>query len=125
MTLASQIQSDNAAVFLNTDDFAQSVTRYPLAVTADAVAVTAVWEPDEPSVTGMGSAQNRERGLDNDRKGTLRIAETVGADTRDTWLIASQLWSTLSVQTVDGMQYCRLQRWENELRTTTGLQRIL
>ena len=122
MSLASQIAADITSVFLNTDEVARSVTRYPLGVVPNAVPITVIWEPDDDEKRNSG--QHEERGRDNIRMGWLRVAAAAAVVPADRWLIDSAVWETQGIQTVDGMQYARLVRVENELRNT-GPQRLI
>lgn len=116
MTLASQISDDVADVFLNTDDFAETVSRYPLGVAASAESVTAVFAERDPS-------QDTTRGDDNMRTGALHVADSVDADPRDSWLIQSEVWETTSVSgSSGGMKVVEVKRRERMRTKPVGVR---
>lgn len=114
-TLADDLQSDVDNVFLQPDHFAETVTRYPLGVAENAVAVTADFQEQEP-------VRDTQRGEDNVRRGRLSISSDVDAHPNDTWLINSLHWDTLTVgPNQHGMQTVEVQRTE-ALRTRRGIR---
>lgn len=115
MTLKEQIVDDVGDVFLDTDDFAEQVTRYPSGDTGSGVAVTAIW---------FESSQSRDRsaGDETDRSGELSIASSVTVTITDTWLIASEVWQTKTIGFIDGgMRVLTLTRQDK--RTTSRPER--
>lgn len=104
MSLATLIAADVSAVILNTDDFAEAVTRYPLGVTASGAATTAVFFEDEP----VKSEQGGEEVI---RGGRLFLASSVTVDPRDSWLIRSLVWQCAGVESADtGSKIVRVER---------------
>lgn len=109
-TLKAQIASDVSAVFLNEEEHADSVTRYPLGDTAAGEPVTAIWEEDDPQ-------QLLKSGKESERMGTLSIAEDQTADDRDRWLINSEIWDAVTVGRIEeGMKTVRVKRIVEEYR---------
>lgn len=86
MTLKTQIASD-ASVFLDTDEFADSLTHYPLGVVASAATVTAVFIPAEPEL-------HHERGKGIIIRGELHVASSLSVNDKDVWLINSSKYKT-------------------------------
>lgn len=116
MSLATQIQSDVSDVFLNTSDFAESVTRYPLGATGSPESVTAVFAERDAS-------QDTTRGDDNNRTATIHVASSVDADPRDTWLINSEVWETTAVKgSGDGMAVIELRKRERMRTRPVGVR---
>lgn len=100
MTLASQLVSDVSSVFLETDDFATSVTQYPLGVVANAVTLTAVFDQDDdngqPGHDSMfGNRLMRQARLELAATVTVTCGETHRE--RDTFLIAGILWGAVRI----------------------------
>lgn len=117
-TLAEQIVADVSTVFLNADEFAESVTRHVAGV-ADAgtdVAATGIFIED-------AADRSYETGDKITRTATLQIAETVSITDRDAWTIRSQRWETQKGEygpRVDGgMRTIRLERVE-KIQTSRG-----
>lgn len=117
-TLAEQIEADVSSVFLNTDEFAESVTRHVAGI-ADAetdVSATGVFIED-------AADRQYETGDQIVRMATLQIAETVTVADRDAWTIRSQRWDICNGeygQRVDGgMRTIRLKRVE-KIQTSRG-----
>lgn len=116
MSLATQIEGDVEGVFLNTDDFAQTVVRYPLAVTGSPESVIAVFAEKDAS-------QETTRGDENERTATLHVAASVDADPRDTWLINSEVWQVTAVKGGgDEMQVIELRKREKLRIRPTGVR---
>lgn len=114
MTLASQILADVEDVFLSTDDFAETVSRYPLGVTASPESVVGVFAERDPN-------QETARGDDNNRTATLHVADSVDTDPRDTWLIGGEVWNTTSVSGAStGMKTIELRRNERQRTRPVG-----
>ena len=112
-TLKEQIASDVSSVFLNTDEHADSITRYPLGDTAAGEPVTGIFEEDDPK-------QLLQAGREIERMGTLHISEYQTADGRDRWKINDEIWDAESVGRIeDGMKTVRLRRIIEEFRNTT------
>lgn len=93
MTLATQIDTDVSAVFLQTDDFAERVIHYPNGREDQAVRVTALvtWTPEQ---------QEFSRGRANLRRGELLLDSTgLTVTVKDGWRIDSWRYDTESVST--------------------------
>lgn len=98
MTLASQIVSDVETVFLNTDDFAEEITHYPLGELLSETTITAIVDlTDEiKSPASGGSVKEDPRGPAGQRiyrNCRLHVAATLSIDDRDKFLINDQTWS--------------------------------
>lgn len=117
MTLKTEMAADVSAVFLDTDEFASSVTHRPLGVSADDVAVTAIVELDFEDGSGLAGAsgephetQDGERDV---RYAAIEISTSVSHDYRDQWVISSEVWHAVRVLSRDDdMQRILLRRWE-------------
>lgn len=112
MSLASLIAADVSDVFLDTDEHAASVTRYPAGDTTSPATVTAIWCEDELAT------DSKTRGRDIVRMGSLRVDDAQATDPKDRWLIDSETWETIAVGKEEGMKKLRLQRVEPESRNT-------
>lgn len=112
-SLKDQIAADVSSVFLNTGEFADQVTRYPLGDTAAGKPVIGVFEEDDPQ-------ELLKSGKEIERMGTLHIAEDQEADSRDRWKINEEIWDAESVGRIEeGMKTVRLKRIVEEYRNTT------
>lgn len=122
MTLSSLITSDVSGVFLNTDDFAETVTHWPLGVSANAASVTAVF------IEGQGGSEDPRRDLSRGEevvhRARLYVPSGTSTDERDIWVVNSVQWQTLAVgPTEGGMTTVQLQRNDRERRTGRGRER--
>ena len=121
MTLAAQITADVTGVFLNTSDFAQTVTHYPLGVVASGTSRTAVVDLDAedaaaPSVdTDDGAALVRFGLVELPATVTVTCSETPEA--RDSFLIASQIWDAVRIAARDNDMVTVLVRREEPVST--------
>jgi len=95
MTLKTLIESQATTVFLNTNEFANSVIQRPKGVAADATTVTAV-------VEHLPTENVTERGHGFSRRAILHLAESVAVDDRDRWSINNQWWETERVDEPEG-----------------------
>ena len=90
------LAADRDAVFLNTDEFAQTITRYPLGVVADAVSMVAIVildkEPGTNQVDGDGVVPETRHGDRIRNSGTIWADIAVEIDDRDTLLIDGELY---------------------------------
>lgn len=111
MTLKSLITSDVTSVFLNTDEFAERVTRYPCGDrVGGGFSVTGVFEEQEP-------AKDTSRGQANVRRGTLHVAAGTDVSDNDSYLINSELWQLESWGRTDSaMMALELVRHEEHRR---------
>jgi len=111
-TLSDDIDTDVSRVFLDVRHFASSVTRYPLGIIANAVTVTVLWTPTSAN-------EDMKRGRTNERSGTLQLADSVVVDSRDLWLIDSEMWSAGQWKTLPGgMKEATLKKPDKEFTTT-------
>lgn len=87
--------------------FGESVTHYPLAVTASAVSRTAIVDR-----TAFGAdPQISDNGEQIVYAATVTLVDSVSLDDRDTWSIDAVLWSTLGqVSKSGGLQTWHIQR---------------
>lgn len=109
MTLRSQILADVSTVFLNQEDFAESVTRYPGGQSPSA-SVVAIWEPED-YFTNTGPAVDHSIGQKIPRRGRLFVSASQTATQSDTWEIAGELWQTEKLGTAaDGLRIVYLRR---------------
>lgn len=110
MTLKTLIENQVGSVFLDTDHFAETVTRLPRGGTENPKSVTAIFMEGEPD-------RDTSRGMEVVRKGELWVDDAVTVDVEDQWRINSELWQTLTVQGVaGGMRMLELQRNDIETR---------
>ena len=114
MTLQSLIAADATDVFLDTSDFARSISRNPAGVTGSAVTLTAIVFLDDESGL-QGSVLDTEEGRKLERWGRLEISEattvlvTERPEGRDTWTIDGKIWNTVRVEARDGYTLSGLQ----------------
>ena len=110
MTLASQIESDVDNVFHNTDDFAVSVSQWPLGVSANAVTATVVFIPDGPT-------RDKEAGEATSTMGTVYAPDSLTLNVRDRWQIESEMWEVIQLHKEEGgMVPVEVQRVEDHSR---------
>lgn len=111
MSLKELMIADVDDVFLNIDDHADDVTRYPLGVIANAVTVTAV-------VDFVRATTQNEFGLVDVVTGTMLIGSAVTVHRNDTWLIDGNLYVTTTITPSDmrGMKIV-------EVKATAAVQR--
>lgn len=101
--------SDVASVFLNTDDFAESVThvREGQRERATPAAIT-VWDIPDPRNTETRDAKLR---------GTLHIAESVVVAMSDLWTIGGVIYATIGLGDPEhGMREVRIERRQGDIR---------
>ena len=122
MTLAAQITSDVAAVFLQTDDFAETVIHYDgLNGTEETIAAVVDYDELENSGgEGAGDAMSTDR---NGRVRTaatleipagIRVTEERGNNPASTWLIDGSVWTTKRVTGKDhAMQSVKVVRTDS------------
>ena len=111
MALSDLIAADASAVFLNTEDFAETVTHRPLGNDGDDVAVTAIVVWDKAGENGDGGKGTKLSGR-LDVAGSLAVAET------DQWVVGGVLYQTLSIgEPQGGLRMVMIQRTKIERRT--------
>ena len=118
MTLREQIQSDVAAVFLNTDEFAESVSYTPLG--GAATPIDGIFSGDEHS------AEDVSDGREKLRRGRLRISRSDVANPGhgDTVSINSEDWFVAGViEQDDYMALLDVERATTIERTAPGYRR--
>ena len=105
MTLASEITADTTGVFLDTDDFGESITHWPSNVEDDAATRTVVF------VEGERLEEDREDGKYLLRKAVIHIVSTVTITKKDAWFRNSERWETLgAARLTNGMREVHLMR---------------
>jgi hypothetical protein len=120
VTLATQIEADNSAVFLNAAEFAQSVTVTPAG--GAPVALTAIVEDEDVSDS------NVDLGVQQERRCRVTVnmdpaAESGGiADPKlnDTITIGSEDWNVESIDKSSGLATYAAVRPAVRERSTTG-----
>ena len=130
MTLAAQLTSDRS-VFLNTSDFATSITHYPAGDYTAGVSVTAVVDydtMDESAGDGSGWDVNDEHGVSIRQVAKLEISsavtvtETPGKLKPSIWLIDSVRWVTIRVIAKDAdFQTVLITRLDEKMTRRTKL----
>lgn len=95
MTLKDVMASDVTNVFLNTDEHAESVTRYSLGDTSNPDTLTVVWEEED-------AEDDRQRGQELVRRAKLHVKTSDSPNVKDRWRKGSQNWETESVGPVEG-----------------------
>jgi hypothetical protein len=108
-TLHDLIIDDVDDVFLQTDDFAEAVIRYPLGNPAAAEQITGIFiedrEPGSNEVDGDGVVPEGPRGERIRNSGKLYVKADTPVDDRDRYFINSVVWSVKrSVSTDEGMR---------------------
>ena len=116
MTLAAQILTDVSAVFLETDDFAETILHYPLGQEDRAVQVTAL-------VTWGQEQEEFSRGRATTRRGEIFIASGTTISVKDAWRIGNLRYDTESVSTDQyGGQTARIVGYLPETKGGTPLR---
>jgi hypothetical protein len=78
------------------DRLGEDVTRYPLAVVADAESpIKGIFEELEPN----RDIRTREEVV---RRGRLQVASSATASPKDSWLIRSEVWQVLTIESSPG-----------------------
>ena len=110
MTLAAQIALDVSAVFLETDDFAQTITHYPEDDRESGESVVAVFDLDQ--LEGGGGVDGEGRRIHSDANSTIREAGVVECATtvdvttgrtqrNSTFLIDGEIWQAKRILSKD------------------------
>lgn len=103
-SLADDLADDVSRTFLQTDQFGEAVTRYPLGNTGSGAAVSALFDETPPN-------RMTDHGERVDRTGKLQIDETVDVDAKDTWLVRGEVWQVNAVESaLAGLRTIHLQR---------------
>lgn len=117
MTFLQDMANDATRVALNANEFARSITRYPLGVVANEDTLTAVFDQDEDN---SAPSFSNEFGTRLIRQARLELAATVtvtcaeAGRTRDTFLIDSLLWGAVRIVGRDSaMQTVLIERQDN------------
>lgn len=112
MTLAEQIVSDVTSVFLNTDDFAESVTL--LRSDGSVETVTAI-------VHYMETQTDGKKGLSHQTPAKVEFAESVTVDTTDCVFLNDVKYPIVHVEpAVAGFKRSHTQHSKSEYRTVGG-----
>lgn len=132
MTLKTQISADVAGVFLNTTDFAESVTYFAggAAYSTTGTPATAVFDRKlgDPAEDLQGNSRHVDNGKAIRRHAEIEIAASVGvSDTRDppdlikasdgTWVVFRILGVDADMVTVLGVQYDKVVERHNYKRS--------
>lgn len=131
-TLKTTIAADRA-VFLDTDEFGESITHEPLGVTGSAVTIAAIVELDDEALGDVsGDAVDRPAQTQITRLGKLEVSTAVTITVRenrencDTFVINSERWRALRILGRDsvatgGLQTVLIERVER-ISTRRGVQ---
>lgn len=95
MSLKDQIIADAAAVFLNEDDFAVSITHWPSGDSGSADSVVALVAFDKTEKV----TKNGKRFF---TKGTLQVSTTITATDADAWVINGITYQAVTVSPPEG-----------------------
>lgn len=107
MTLKELMAADVSGVFLNTDDFAESITHWPANVEDDAVSRTVVFIEDSPVTV------KKDGGKAFYRNATIRIESDVTITKKDAWFRNGERWETeVEGRDVGGMKQVQVVRVE-------------
>ncbi len=91
MTVSANFQQmladDVAQVFMNTAEFAEPVTLYPLGVVANAVPLTAIFSNENESPLVTGPADERTTDF-----GHLFLSDARAISEKDTFLVRGKVW---------------------------------
>lgn len=83
-TLKAEMQADVAAVFQNTDEFAETWEHWPGGDSGSAVSATVI--PNYPSESqGQAEERSTSRGLEQVRKFTIYVADSLTLTSEDAW----------------------------------------
>lgn len=114
MTLSDQFDDDVVDVLINSDEFAQTITRYALGSVGSPSSVTAVVELSARSV-------ERERGKGFIVRGNVHVAATQTVDPRDGWLIGGKRFETEAIdEPISGKVVIHVVRYEVERDSPAG-----
>lgn len=89
MSLSDQIAADVGGVFLNEDDFAETVTHYPAGDSEAEADVIGVFAEQTMS-------RETERGEQRKRTAELTVASGLTLHRKDLWSIRGETWSTVT-----------------------------
>ncbi|MEQ8636907.1 hypothetical protein [Gimesia maris] len=113
MSLKDLIAADVSNVFLNTNEFAETVTHWPAGVEDDEEDRTVIFFESPPFV------EKRDRGKYLVRKARLKIASSVTIRKSDVWFRNSARWETvLPEDPIHGFRNVHLVRTE-KIKTRT------
>lgn len=109
MSLHDLIEADTSGVFLNTNDFAESITHRPAGVSANDTARTVVFIEDS-----RVKIEDHPKGKRYVRNATIRIASSVTVTKKDEWIVNSETWQTVADgRDIDGMKQVLVTRTES------------
>lgn len=116
MTLADLMASDVTGVFLNTSDFAESITHRPGGVPASDTTATVVFDQ------GTGNGDNRKDSSAGEARvstATVYAAASLAVAAGDQFVRDSEVWAVTTVAPDEsGMQRCMVQRVDEDRRNT-------
>jgi hypothetical protein len=108
--------ADVSGVFLNTSDFAESITHRPGGVSANDTAVTVVFIPDEGTTANRKDSSTGEARVST---ATIHAATTLAVAAADQFVRNSEVWSVLAIGPDEsGMQMIKIQRVDEDRRNT-------
>ena len=117
MTLKQQMAADIAGVFLNTDEHADSITRYIQGSESNTESVDAVFDEKD-------SSRDEQRGEDNVRRACLYLDPDQETTVDDGWLIEGNRWETVSEGSDGGMKVVQIQRVDEQRRFPKSVRAI-
>lgn len=108
MTLKTEIAADTTAVFLDTDDFAETVTHRPADDSDNDTDVTVVFIEERRTDT-----KETNKGAKYVRNAVIWVASSVTVTKKDTWIHNSEKWQTVAEgRTQGGMKQVMVTRGE-------------
>ena len=116
MSLSSQMAAAVSGVFLDTDDFAESITHRPGGVAASDTSVAVVFDQ------GTGDGDNRKDSTTGEARistATIYAATSLAVAAGDQFVRDSEVWAVTTVAPDEsGMQRCTVQRVNEDRRNT-------
>lgn len=106
------MESDVDEVFLNTDEFGESLTHWPRGEVGYEATVTAIFEEMDP-------ADHNDRGKATERRAKLTVSSSVDVDVRDRWRRGEEeWWNAFRISTdIHGVHYVWVRRVDDEIRS--------
>ena len=119
-TLKQQIASDVSAVFLDTDEFAETWTQWPRGVEANAASVVVV--PDLPM-----AERKTHRGEEQIQKPEIWVADSVTVHEKDVWIDeGATAWQAVVIYPVEGdMRRIEIQKNDKDHTSRPGSGQLL
>lgn len=108
LSLHDLIEADTSGVFLNTNDFAESITHRPAGNSDNDTPRTVVFIEDS-----RVKIEDHPKGKRYFRNATIRIASSVTVTKKDEWIRNSEKWQTVvDGRVIDGMKQVLVTRTE-------------